>query len=1207
MKLRLVPPSTLPVSSLAGGQAVPSSMREQTPPSSSGQQTVPPSTRAQTVSSFLRKQGSSDLAFPNAPDAQEASSFPPGSLPAYAELHCLSNFSFQRGASNAEELFERARQQGYEALAITDECSLAGIVRALQASEKLGLPLVVGAEMPIEDGPKLVLLAENIAGYQALCGMITRARRRAEKGSYRLLREDFDHALDAPSPACGGGPGRGCGLLALWIPGAEPDLTEAAWVQSKFPQRCWLAVELHRGPDDAARLRQLLALSQRIGMPAVASGDVHMHVRGRRELQDTMSAVRLHTTLAEAGHALFPNGERHLRTRRALSAIYPRELMEEAARIAKRCTFTLRELRYTYPHELVPAGHTPRSWLRRLAYRGIEERWARNSSTRAQKHKAVELIEKELRIIGKKQYESYFLTVHDIVAFARSRKILCQGRGSAANSAVCYALGITELQPGEGETQLLFERFVSVERNEPPDIDVDFEHERREEVLQYVFDRYGRERAALTAVAIQYRGRSAVRDVAKALGVPMDQIDEMARTFDRWSGDEPAPGALEARGLDVESPLMRRVLRLTDQLIAHPRHLSQHPGGFVISEHPLSTLVPVENAAMAGRTVVQWDKDDLDALGLLKVDCLALGMLTCLRKTFDILRESGRIDLDIDRVPREDKQTYEMISAADTIGVFQIESRAQMAMLPRLKPKEFYDLVIQVAIVRPGPIQGDMVHPYLRRRKGEEPVTYPSEAVRNVFRRTLGVPLFQEQVMQLAIEAAGYTAGEADQLRRSMAAWKRYGGLEPHRDKLIGQMLAHGYDISFAERIFKQIEGFGSYGFPESHAASFALLAYASSWLKRHEPAAFAAGLINSQPMGFYSPSQIIQDLRRHGVRVLPVDVRYSRWDCRLEEVRKHADDDIRSGAHAIEAKPEIPGGEQPVAEMRIRNLADIIRVLRSKPQPLVSTADSLPEPADTLPAGDRGDTQPSSPTRLCFQARPGHPAMRLGLRVIDGLKEETARRIEAARAERPFVDVADLCLRAGLDQMQRGLLADASALRGLAGHRHRARWAAAGIEASKPLLESAGPTRETDITLPLPTMAEEVRTDYATMGLTLGWHPLHFLREKLRARRYRRSSELRKLEQGHVAFAGIVTMRQSPQTATGVTFLTLEDEDGWVNVVVWRQLADRQRRELLESRLLAVEGRVESKDGVQHLIAERLQNLSPMLGSLQTSSRDFH
>jgi error-prone DNA polymerase len=1086
-------------------------------------------------------------------------------LPEYAELHCLSNFSFQRGASTAKELFARAKQQGYAALAITDECSLAGVVRALQASEAFELPLIVGAEMPIEGGPKLVLLAENLAGYQALCGMITRARRRAEKGSYRLLREDFDVALE--------------GLLTLWIPGVEPDVADAAWVQAKFPQRCWLAVELHRGPDDAARLRQLVTLSQCIGMPAVASGDAHMHVRGRRELQDTMTAIRLHTTLAEAGLALFPNGERHLRTRRALSAIHPRELMEEAVRIARRCSFDMKkDLRYEYPRELVPPGHTPRRWLRRLTCDGIRRRWKQKSSTMKQRREAIRLIRKELRIIAKKQYESYFLTVHDIVAFARSKDILCQGRGSAANSAVCYALGITELQPGE--IDLLFERFVSEERNEPPDIDVDFEHERREEVLQYVFERYGRERAALTAVAIRYRGRSAVRDVAKALGVPMDQVDEMARTFDRWSGDEPAPGALEERGLDVESPVMRRVLRLTDELVAHPRHLSQHPGGFVISEHLLSTLVPVENAAMDGRTVVQWDKDDLDALGLLKVDCLALGMLTCLRKTFEILRETGRRELNLDRIPRGNPSTYAMISAADTIGVFQIESRAQMAMLPRLKPRKFYDLVIQVAIVRPGPIQGDMVHPYLRRRNGEEPVTYPTEAVREVFMRTLGVPLFQEQVMQLAIVAANYTAGEADQLRRSMAAWKRDGGLEPHRDKLIGRMLANGYDYDFADRIFKQIEGFGSYGFPESHAASFALLAYVSSWLKRHEPAAFAAGLINSQPMGFYSPSQIVQDLRRHGVRVLPVDVRYSRWDCSLE---------------AMEHLPIDAIGEEDAT------LADASVELGDKTafRKIDVAGARLIDVAETQPPAANQNTVLHAPRR--------QPSVRLGLRMIDGLKEDAARRIETARAQRPFTDVADLCLRAGLDQVQRGLLADAGALRGLAGHRHRARWAAAGVEASRPLLEPVAPTRETAVALPLPTAAEEVRTDYATMGLTLGRHPLQFLRDQLRARRYKRSSELRKLEKGHVAFAGIVTMRQSPQTATGVTFLTLEDEDGWVNVVVWRQLADRQRRELLESRLLGIDGRVESKDGVQHLIAERLENLSPMLGALPTFSRDFH
>jgi error-prone DNA polymerase len=1033
------------------------------------------------------------------------------SLPAYAELHCLSNFSFQRGASSAQELFERARQQGYVALAITDECSMAGIVRALQASEATGLKLIVGSELQVEDGPRLVLLAETIAGYQRLCQLITLARRRAKKGTYRSLRADFEAPND--------------GLLALWIPAEKPRADEAGWVKARFPLHAWLAIELHRGPDDAGRLQSLRQLARQLDIPAVASGDVHMHVRRRRALQDTMTAIRLHTTLMEAGHALFPNGERHLRTRQALAAIYPDELLAESVRIADRCTFSLRKLEYQYPHELVPSGHTATSWLRRLVRKGIRARWKKHGSDRKQKLKAIELIRKELGIIAKKRYESYFLTVHDIVRFARSRHILCQGRGSAANSAVCYALGITELQPGEME--LLFERFVSEERDEPPDIDVDFEHERREEVMQYVFNRYGRERAALTAVATRYRGRSAVRDVARALGLPSDQLEELAKTMDRWGEDVPPPEYLREHGFDPDSPIMQRVIALTGELIGFPQHLSQHPGGFVISERPLPMIGPVENAAMDNRTVLQWDKDDLDELGLLKVDCLALGMLTCLRKTFDLLRDSGRRDIGMDTIPREDDQTYAMIQAADTVGVFQIESRAQMAMLPRLKPRKFYDLVIQVAIVRPGPIQGDMVHPYLRRRNGEEPVSYPSPQLEEVFRRTLGVPLFQEQVMQVAIVAAGFSPGEADALRRSMAAWKRHGGLEPHRERLFKGMLERGYTLEFATRLFEQIKGFGSYGFPESHAASFALLSYHSSWLKRHEPAAFAAALINSQPMGFYSPSQIVQDARRHGIEVRPVDVRYSNWNCTLEPVSSN---------------PEV------------------------------------------------------------------QPALRLGLCMVNGFTEEAALRIETARTRQAFRDVADLCQRADLDQRLRGVLADAAALRGLAGHRHKARWAVAGVEAQRPLFDPIGATAEAAVALPLPSTADDVHADYAMTGLTLGRHPLSLLRAQLRARRFKRSSELRDLPHGQrVSFAGLVTMRQRPQTASGVTFITLEDEDGLVNAVVWQHVAERQRREFLESRLMAIDGRMERADGVQHLIATRLENLTPLLSGLMTSSRDFH
>ncbi|HEX8777159.1 MAG TPA: error-prone DNA polymerase, partial [Rhodanobacter sp.] len=723
----------------------------------------------------------------------------------YAELHCLSNFSFQRGASSAHELFERAQHHGYEALAITDECTLAGVVRAWQAAKAVGLPLVVGSEVRIDGGPKLVLLVEHIEGYRVLCRLITEARRRAAKGAYRLLREDFPDTTD--------------GLLALWLPDDPDDAREGEWLHARFPQRLWIAAELHRGPDDAARLARLQALGQSLQLPLVAAGDVHMHARGRRALQDVMTAIRQHITVAEAGARLFPNGERHLRPLAALAELYPPELLAESLRIARRCTFDLGQLRYRYPRELVPDGQTPASWLRALTEQGLHWRWPGGIPTKAR-----DLVEKELALIGELGYESYFLTVHDIVRHARSRGILCQGRGSAANSVVCYALGITEIDPDR--IGMLFERFVSKERNEPPDIDVDFEHERREEVIQYVFARYGRHRAAITAVASTYHGAGAVRDVARVLGLPPDQVDALARCFGHWSDALPPAAQLREQGFDPDSPLLQRVLVLTAQLIGFPRHLSQHPGGFVISEQPLHELVPVENASMEGRTVVQWDKDDLDAVGLLKVDILALGMLSALRRCLALVeRHHGRA-LTLATIPPEDPDTYAMIGKADTVGVFQIESRAQMAMLPRLKPHNFYDLVIEVAIVRPGPIQGDMVHPYLRRRTGEEPVSYPSEALRKVFERTLGVPLFQEQVMQLAVVAAGYTAGESDDLRRSMAAWKRRGGLEPFRERLLSGMAANGYSAEFAEGIYKQILGFGEYGFPESHAASFALLTY---------------------------------------------------------------------------------------------------------------------------------------------------------------------------------------------------------------------------------------------------------------------------------------------------------------------------------------------------------------------------------------------
>ncbi|MGH8156115.1 MAG: error-prone DNA polymerase, partial [Rhodanobacteraceae bacterium] len=651
----------------------------------------------------------------------------PASRP-YAELHCLSDFSFGRGASSARELFERAKRCGYTALAITDECSLAGIVRAHEAARDTDVKLIVGTEVQLADGPKLVLLTENHTGYTALCELITRGRRASKKGTYHLTRVDLESGLP--------------GTLALWVSDTPADHEHGAWLKSVFGDRLWLAVELVRDGDDATKLQRLLILADELGIPAVAAGDVHMHARSRRALQDTLTAIRNRKTLVEARGILFRNGERHLRRRETLTAIYPQALLDETDRIARRCTFSLGQLRYHYPAELVPDGHTPTSWLRQLTFEGMRWRWPEGTPDAVRTQ-----IEHELALIAELEYEPYFLTVHDIVRFARSQGILCQGRGSAANSAVCFALGVTEVDPARINT--LVERFISKERNEPPDIDIDFEHERREEVIQYIYAKYGRERAALAATVICYRGKSAVRDVAKALGLPLDAVDKLSFALGWWDGEAPLGERLAEAGFDPDSPIIKRVLRLTAELLNRPRHLSQHVGGFVISDARLSTLVPVENAAMADRTIIQWDKDDLDSLGLLKVDCLALGMLTCLRKCFDLLRADRNRDLTLATIPAEDPETWAMLQRADSIGVFQIESRAQMAMLPRLKPKRFYDLVIEVAIVRPGPIQGDLIHPYLKRRNGEEPVTYPSEDVRHVLERTLGVPLFQEQVMQL--------------------------------------------------------------------------------------------------------------------------------------------------------------------------------------------------------------------------------------------------------------------------------------------------------------------------------------------------------------------------------------------------------------------------------------------------------------------------
>jgi error-prone DNA polymerase len=1025
----------------------------------------------------------------------------PQPLPAYAELHCLSNFSFLRAASHPEELIERAYALDYAALALTDECSLAGVVRAHRTARQHAFKLIVGAAFSLTEGTRLVLLAPEREAYGDLAELITHARRKATKGAYRLARADVAQRAQR--------------CLALWLPGEGPQGEAARWLADTFPGRGWIAVELLLNGQDSARLSGLSKLGRRTGLPLVAAGDVRMHTRARRPLHDVLTAIRLGTCVSAAGFELCANGERSLRSRQRLARLYPPELLAETIRIAARCRFSLDEIKYEYPEELVPAGETPCGYLRQLTEAGLQRRWPQGAPPAVRR-----LVEHELALIAELQYEPYFLTVNDIVHFARSRNILCQGRGSAANSAVCFCLGITEVDPARIET--LFERFISRERNEPPDIDVDFEHERREEVIQYIYDKYGRDRAALAATVIRYRPRSAVRDVGKALGLSLPQVDRLAKNLQWWDGTTIDPARLAEVGFAPDNPVIRHLVELANELLGFPRHLSQHVGGFVIARGRLSRLVPIENAAMEKRTVIQWDKDDLDALGLLKVDCLALGMLTAIHRAFDLVEAFRGRRLSLATLPAEDPAVYRMIQRADTVGVFQIESRAQMAMLPRIRPACFYDLVIEVAIVRPGPIQGDMVHPYLRRRQGLEAVSYPSEEVRAVLARTLGVPIFQEQVIRLATVAAGFTPGEADGLRRSMATFRHRGGMEQFERRLICGMRARGYSEAYARQIFNQIQGFGEYGFPESHSASFALLVYVSAWLKRHEPAAFLAALLNSQPMGFYAPAQLVQDARRHGVEVRAVDVRYSAWDCTLE----------------------------------------------------------------------RG---------VCSE-----PAVRLGLRQVKHLSRAAAERLVRVRAAAAFESVADLARRAALNARDLDALAQADALAALSGHRHRARWDCAGVEGAGGMLEGAA-IREAIPMLRRPTEGEGIVADYASLGLTLGRHPLALLRAWLARRHLLAADEVHNLEQGQpVRTAGLVVCRQHPSSGKGVIFVTLEDETGQVNLIVWPDLAERRRRALMHAHLLGVAGEVQREGQVLHVIAHELEDHTALLGSLMTQSRNF-
>jgi len=1072
----------------------------------------------------------------------------------YAELHCLTNFSFLRGASHAQELVKTAIKRGYKALAITDECSLAGVVRAHVAAKKHSeneqpsakerkdtFKLIIGAEFRLEDGLRFVLLATNREGYGNLSELITQGRRNAPKGEYRLSR---DH-LESGVPHC----------LALWLPPAQPRDDDALWLAQRFPGRLWIAVELLARGGDRERLDALRELGRRTGLPCVASGDVHMHARGRRALQDTLTAIRLGMPVAKAGLALQASGERHLRPIARLEKIYRQSaLLEETLHIAGLCSFSLDELKYEYPEEIVPAGKTATQHLAELTQAGLGWRYPGGVPKIVREN-----ADKELALIAELRYEAFFLTVHDIVEYARGQNILCQGRGSAANSVVCYALRITEVDPSR--TRLLFGRFLSKERDEPPDIDVDFEHQRREEVIQYIYRKYGRHRTALAATVICYRTRSAFRDVGKALGLDAMQLDRIAGSFVWWDHPGERAARLSEAGFDPDSPVIHKLITLTAELSGFPRHLSQHVGGFVISRGLLSQLVPTENAAMEDRTIIQWDKDDLEALGLLKVDVLALGMLTAIRMALDMVnRLRGRSLAMAGILAAEDseegKPVYEMLCKADSIGVFQVESRAQMSMLPRLQPRKYYDLVVEVAIVRPGPIQGGMVHPYLRNRKNPDKVRYPSAELEEVLKRTLGVPIFQEQVMEIAMVAAGFSAGKADQLRRAMAAWKKKGGLGPFKDDLVNGMLERKYDEKFALQIFEQIKGFGEYGFPESHSASFALLVYVSAWLKHYEPAAFTCALLNSQPMGFYQPATGVQDAQRHGVEVRAVDVSRSEWECTLEP----------PSASTLEAGPRA-AGRGPSKSMQT-------------------------SPLEPRPAARGPELQ---------------PALRLGLRMVKGLSESGAKRLIAVRTLKYYESIEALLLAAELSRKDMNALAAADALESLAGHRRSAAWLVSGIEKRPALLADAA-IAESEVALAPPAEGQDILADYASTGLTLRRHPLALLRPRLDRRAFSTAGQLRDMQTNTpVRVAGLVTCRQHPGTAKGVIFVTIEDETGQINVVVWESLSRMQRRPLLASRLLRVDGTLEREGEVIHVIAKHLTDYSSLIGNLDVSSRDFH
>ena len=1155
--------------------------------------------------------------------------------PLYAELDVTTNFSFLRSGSHPEELVATAKALGLEAIAVTDRNSLAGVVRAHLAAKEVGIKFIVGARLDFQDAPSLLVYPKDRDGYGRLCRLLTLGQLRAGKRDCTLYLQDVAaHAEGlvfialppddfpgktpkdtkiSPLPPCGTARSRnarteGCESRALSsslapLPhkgrgGASGNAIFNKDFESELrgikqalgaKARLYLAARHSYSGEDRSRIEALAALAERVGTPLVATGGVLYHAPHRRPLQDVLTCIREKCTIAEAGFRLEANAERHLKSAQDMARLLgaQREALARSIEIAGACRFSLDELKYEYPDEPVPEGKTPQSHLEYLAWEGAAWRFPGGIPAHIRA-----TLKKELALIARLDYARYFLTVHDIVHYARSQGILCQGRGSAANSAVCYCLAITNVDPTE--IDLLFERFVSPERKEPPDIDVDFEHERREEVIQYIYARYGRDRAGIAATVISYRGRSAVREVGKALGLSEDTVAALATTIWGLSNSGLPETYVRQAGLDPSDPLLARCLELTQELLGFPRHLSQHVGGFVLTRGPLSEVVPIGNAAMEDRTFIEWDKDDLDALGILKVDVLGLGMLTCIRKAFALLKQHYGKDMSLGTVPRDDPAVYDMLCRADSIGVFQVESRAQMNMLPRLKPRCFYDLVIEVAIVRPGPIQGDMVHPYLRRRSGAEAVDFPSphpdhgppDELRQVLGKTMGVPLFQEQAMRLAMVAAKFSGSEANELRRAMATFRRRGTIERLHEKMVGRMAARGYPAEFAERCFNQIKGFGEYGFPESHAASFAHLVYVSSWLKCHYPAAFAAALLNSQPMGFYAPAQIVRCAREHGVEARAADVNHSLWDCTLDEVLPSASHTLPpcGGARSRSARTE--GGKQ-----QIQNL------------PLT--------PLPTLPHKGGG--------KKSF-------ALRLGLRQIDGLREEDVKRIVSVRENIPeelephlfapphipppppvtekknFTDVRNLWRRSGVSRANLEKLASADAFRSLGLDRRAALWEVRGLprEIPLPLFDHAD-TAETGVegavALPVMPLSEHVVNDYRTLRLSLKAHPMSFLRSHCNAARIRSCADLRTLKDGaRTSVAGVVLVRQRPGSAQGVVFMTLEDETGVANTVIWPKVLERERVVVVGARLIVVHGRLQRHEDIIHVVADRLEDRSDWL-----------